>query len=166
MLLTDGNETVGDIRSVAPVVGIPLWTVPLPGREEPEVQVSEVRVPTEVREGEPFAVEVVISSSHADEGLIEIYRGDYRVVSERRQLVAGENRFRFEQTVERDRIAAFRARVSGLKQDTLIDNNSDVGLVYAAGKPRVLLVESAPELIQDLAFALEDEGIQVDVRPV
>jgi Ca-activated chloride channel family protein len=166
VLLTDGNETVGDIRSVAPVVGIPLWTVPLPGREEPEVQVSEVRVPTEVREGEPFAVEVVISSSHADEGLIEIYRGDYRVVSERRPLVAGENRFRFEQTVERDRIAAFRARVSGLKQDTLIDNNSDVGLVYAAGKPRVLLAESAPELIQDLAFALEDEGIQVDVRPV
>ncbi len=165
VLLTDGNETEGDAILSAAGAGVSVWTVPLPVRDDPEVQVSEVRVPAEVREGEPFPVEVTVSSSHEDEGLIEIFRGDYRVVSERRKIVPGENVFRFEQTVERDRIAMFRVRVSGLKQDTLLDNNSDAGLVYASGKPRVLIVESAPELIQELAFALEDEGIQVDVRP-
>jgi len=165
VLLTDGNETAGDAISSAAAAGLSIWTVPLPVRDDPEVQVSEVRVPAEVREGEPFPVEVTVSSSHEDEGLIEIFRGDYRVISERRKIAAGENIFRFEQTVERDRIAMFRVRVSGLQQDTLLDNNSDAGLVYASGKPRVLIVESAPELIQDLAFALEDEGIQVDVRP-
>jgi uncharacterized membrane protein len=41
----------------------------------------------------------------------------------------------------------------------------DTGLVFAAGKPRVLIVESDPNLIRDLAYGLEDEGIQVDVRP-
>ena len=37
--------------------------------------------------------------------------------------------------------------------------------MYTAGKPRVLIIESDPNLIRELAYALEDEGIQVDVRP-
>jgi uncharacterized membrane protein len=41
----------------------------------------------------------------------------------------------------------------------------DSALVFAAGKPRVLIIESDPNLIRDLAYALEDEGIQADVRP-
>lgn len=166
VLLSDGHETEGDVLAAAVAAGTPIWTVPLPGRDEPEVQISEVVVPPEVREGEPFVVEVVVSSNHADEGLVEVFRGGYRVISERRQLEAGENRLRFEQTVERDRLAVFRARISELGRDTLLDNNSAAGLVSASGRPRVLIVESEPERIEDLAFALEDEGVAVDVRPV
>ena len=51
------------------------------------------------------------------------------------------------------------------KQDTLLENNVDSGLVYAAGKPLVLIIESDPSVIRELAYGLEDEGIQVDVRP-
>ncbi|MFM7058614.1 MAG: VWA domain-containing protein [Planctomycetota bacterium] len=166
VLLSDGNETEGDVLSAAAAAQVPVWTMSLPGRDEPEVQISEVLVPPEVREGEPFVVEVVVSSNHADEGLVEVFRGGFRVISERRALVAGENRLRFEQTVERDRLAIFRARISGLQSDTLLDNNSAVGLVSASGRPRVLIVESEPERIEELAFALEDEGVAVDVRPV
>ncbi len=166
VLLSDGNETEGDVLSAAAALNVPVWTMPLPGRDDPEVQISEVLVPPEVREGEPFVVEVVVSSNHADEGLVEVFRGGFRVISERRQLVAGDNRLRFEQTVERDRLAIFRARISGLKSDTLLDNNTAVGLVSASGRPRVLIVESEPERIEELAFALEDEGVAVDVRPV
>ena len=166
VLLSDGNETEGDVLSAAAAADVTVWTVPLPGRDDPEVQISEVVVPPEVREGEPFVVEVVVSSNHADEGLVEVFRGGFRVISERRQLVAGENRLRFEQTVERDRLAIFRARISGLQSDTLLDNNSAAGLVSASGRPRLLIVESEPERIEELAFALEDEGVAVDVRPV
>lgn len=165
VLLTDGNQTIGNATVAASRSPVPISTVPLPTRTEPEVQVSEVGVPAEVREGEPFYVDVVISSNHADEGLVEVFRGDHKVISEIRQFAIGENRFRFQQSVDRDRMAAFKVRVSGLKQDTLLDNNSDSGLVYTAGKPRVLIIESDPDLIRELAYALEDEGIQVDVRP-
>ena len=166
VLLSDGNETSGDVLSAAAGAGVPVWTVPLPGRDEPEVQVSEVVVPAEVREGEPFAVEVVVYANHADEAFLEVFRGGFRVLGERRAITAGENRFRFEQTVEGDRLSVFRARISGLREDTLLDNNSATGLVSASGRPRVLIVESEPERIEDLAFALEDEGVSVDVRPV
>lgn len=109
VLLTDGNETTGDLFTSATSAGVPVWTVPLPGRDDPEVQVSEVIVPAEVREGEPFVVEVVVSSNHSDDALVEVFRGGFRVLGERRTIVPGENRFRFEQTVDRDRLAVFRA---------------------------------------------------------
>jgi len=165
VLLTDGNQTFGDAAAAASRSRIPITTIPLPTRAEPEVQVSQVSVPAEVREGEPFFVDVTIYSNHDDEGLIEVYRGDHKVIGETRKFKTGENKFRFQQSIDRDRMAAFKVRVSGLKQDTLLDNNADSGLVYAAGKPRVLIIESDPNLIRELAYALEDEGIQVDVRP-
>lgn len=165
VLLTDGNETAGDALATAARSRVPISTVPLPARSEPEVQISEVNVPAEVREGEPFYVEVVMHANHDDAGLIEVYRGDHKVIGEQRELKTGENRFRFQQSIERDRLAAFSVRVSGLKEDTLLDNNMDSGLVFAAGKPRVLIIESDPTLIRELAYALEDEGVQADVRP-
>ena len=165
VLLTDGNETTGDALAAAARSRVPISTVPLPARSEPEVQVSEVKVPAEVREGEPFYVEVVIHSNHDDEGLIEVYRGDHKVIGETRELKTGENRFQFQQSIERDRLAAYSVRVSGLDQDTLLDNNMDSGLVFAAGQPRVLIIESDPNLIREFAYALEDEGVQADVRP-
>lgn len=165
VLLSDGNETVGDAIAAASQSRVPISTVALPTRSDPEVQVSEVKVPAEVREGEPFYVEVIIDSNHDDKGLIEIYRGDHKVVSETKELKEGENRFRFEQSIERERLAAFSVRVSGLREDTLLDNNFETGLVYTSGQPRVLIVESDPNLIRELAYALEDEGIQADIRP-
>lgn len=165
VVLSDGNQTAGDAVAAASRSRVPVTVVSLPTRSEPEVQVSEVQVPAEVREGEPFYVEVKVHSNHEDEGTIEVFRGDHKVISEVRKLKAGENRFRFQQSIERDRLAAFSVRISGLSSDTLLDNNSDAGLVFASGKPRVLIVESNPELIDDLRYALEDEGIQVDVRP-
>jgi Ca-activated chloride channel homolog len=165
VLLSDGNQTRGDALRTSLRAGIPISTVPLPTRKEKEAQVSAVNLPAQVRQGEPFFVEVVIDSNHDDEGLIQVYRGDHQVVSEKKALKKGENRFRFQQSIESERLASFTARISGLKEDTLLDNNSESGLVYAAGKPRVLIVESDPKLIRELAAALEQEEIQVDVRP-
>jgi uncharacterized membrane protein len=165
ILLSDGNETEGDAISAASRSRIPVSAVPLPTRSEPEVQISEVAVPAEVREGEPFYVEVVVHANHEDEGFIEVYRGDHKVIGERKKLRPGENRFRFQQSIERARLAQYAVRISQLGQDTLLDNNMDSGLVYASGKPRVLIVESDPNLIRELAYALEEEGVESDVRP-
>ena len=165
VLFSDGNETSGDGIAAATRSRVPITTVPLPTRSEPEVQVSEVNVPAEVREGEPFYVEVVVQSNHDDEAVVEVYRGDHKVIGETRKLKTGENRFRFQQSIERARLAAYTVRISKMKNDTLLDNNVESGLVYAAGKPRVLIIESDPSLIRDLAYALEEEGVESDIRP-
>ena len=165
VLLSDGNQTQGDALAAASQSRVPISTVALPPRSEREVQLSAVNVPAEVREGEPFMVEVVVQSNHNDEGLIEVFRGDHKVISEKKKLKTGENRFQFQQSIERERLAAYTVRISKLANDTLLDNNIESGLVYAAGKPRVLIIESDPKLIRDLAYALEEEGVQTDIRP-
>jgi uncharacterized membrane protein len=165
VLLSDGNETQGDAMAAASQSRVAVSTIALPPRTEQEVQLSAVNVPAEVREGEPFMVEVVVQSNHEDEGLVEVFRGDHKVISEKKKLTVGENRFQFQQSIERERLAAYTVRISKLSGDTLLDNNIESGLVYAAGKPRVLIIESDPNLIRDLAYALEEEGIQADVRP-
>jgi hypothetical protein len=165
VLVSDGNETLGNGLKAALKAGLSVSTVPLPTRNEPEVQVSAVTLPAQVRQGEPFYVEVVINSNHDDEGVVTVYRGPHEVVRETRALKKGENRFRFQQTVTSERLAHYTARVQSLKSDTLLDNNTESGLVFTAGKPRVLIIESDPKLIRELTFALEQEDIQVDLRP-
>jgi Mg-chelatase subunit ChlD len=164
VLLSDGNQTKGDALKAALHAGVPISTVPLSTRSEAEVQVSAVQVPAQVREGEPFYVEVVIDSNHDDEADIEVFRGDHRVVREHKKIKKGENRFRFRQSITGERLAQYTARIQA-RSDHLLDNNAAQGLVFSSGKPRVLLVESDPKLGKHLAWALEQEGILVDVRP-
>lgn len=164
VLLSDGNQTTGDGLRTALRGGVPVFTVPLSSRSESEVQVSGVNVPAQVRDGEPFYVEVVIDSNHDDEGDVEVFRGAHRVVAERVKVKPGPNTFRFRQQVSGERMAEYTARIKGFK-DRLLDNNSAKGLVYSSGKPRVLVVDTDPKQAKHLAFALEQEGIKVDIRP-
>ena len=160
----DGNQTAGDALKAALRAKIPISTVPLPTRSDPEVQVADVQVPAQVREGEPFYVEVVIESNHDDEGTIDVYRGAHKVVSEKRKIKTGENRFRFRQTIASERLAEYTVPVNDF-HDKFLDNNTAKGLVFSNGKPRVLLVESDPKLAKHLEAALDQEGIIVDTRP-
>ena len=164
VLLSDGNQTAGDGLRTALRGGVPVYTVPLPVRAEPEVQVSNVNVPSQVRDGEPFYVEVVIDSNHDDEGEVEVFRGAHRVVSEKVKVKPGANVFRFRQQVTGERMAEYTARIKGFK-DKLLDNNAAKGLVFSSGKPRVLVVDTDPKQARYLAAALEQEGIKVDIRP-
>ncbi|WP_171189927.1 VWA domain-containing protein, partial [Alienimonas chondri] len=165
VLLTDGNETAGNAVQAALGSLDRIDVVPLPTRAEPEVAVSEVLVPSQVARGEPFFVEVAVDSNHDDEVTVEVFRGPLKVVSEKQTLKPGENRFRFRQTVERDRLAEYTVRISGAKEDALVDNNAASGLVYAAGKPRILLIDSDPDAARSLVWALEEEDVEADVRP-
>ena len=69
-------------------------------------------MPAQVREGEPFYVEVVINSNHEDEGLVEVFRGAHKVLSENRKLKPGENRFRFQQSITGERFALRAVRAA------------------------------------------------------
>ncbi|MGP0066563.1 MAG: VWA domain-containing protein [Isosphaeraceae bacterium] len=167
VLLSDGNATSGDaLKAVAAMQGkVEVLTAPLPGRTEPEAQLSAVNAPAQVLQGEPFNVEVLVDSNHDDDqGRIEVYRGDIKVADQPVKLKAGENRVVLKQTIDLGGLTPITARLKGYR-DTLLDNNSDFALVSAAGKPRVLLVESDPDQAKHLTWALEEQNMQVDVRP-
>lgn len=167
VVVSDGNETDGDALRAALTAGVPIHTVPLPTRDEPEVQVAAVEAPAEVRLGEPFYLEVDVVSNREGSGVLEIYRGDIKILDEEQgniQLKKGENTFRFRQEVTDGRLTDYTVRVRGF-EDTLLDNNAASALVSAAGKPRVLLADSSPQHTEHLRWALQEHEIQVDVRP-
>jgi len=167
VLLSDGNATSGETLKAAMALQgrVEVSTVPLPARTDPEVQLSAVNAPTQVQQGESFNVEVVVDSNHDDAaGRVEVYRGDIKVADQPLKLKKGENRVTLKQSLEQGGLTPVTARLRGYR-DTLLDNNSDFGLVYTAGKPRVLLVESELDQAKPLTWALEEQNMQVDVRP-
>ncbi len=167
VLMSDGNQTNGDGIAAATDADVPVWTVPLPTRSEPEVQMAAVEAPTQVRQGEPFFVEVVVSSNRDTEGHVDLYRGDIQigdVDAPAVKIKKGENRFRFQQTLLGQRQETFAARLRDC-DDTLLDNNEAQAIVYASGKPRVLLIDSDPDETDSLRWALDEQSIDVDVRP-
>ncbi len=166
VLISDGNQTQADAREAALALQgrVSVATVPLPARTDPEVQLSAVNAPTQVLEGESFNVDVVIDANHDDKGRVEVYRGDVKVADQDVTLKKGENRLSLKQSLEQGGLTPLTARLRGFK-DTLLDNNDDFALVFTAGKPRVLLVESEPDQAKHLTWALEEQNMQVDQRP-
>ena len=166
VLLSDGNQTMGDAREAALALRgkVRVDTMALPARTDPEVQLSAVNAPTQVLEGESFNLEIVIDANHDDAGRVEIYRGDVKVADQEVKLKPGETRLTLKQSLLQGGLTPLSARLRGFK-DTLLDNNNDFALVYSAGKPRVLLVESELDQAKHLTWALEEQNMQVDQRP-
>lgn len=167
VLLSDGNPTRGDAVAAAAAGDVPVWTMPLPARSEPEVQLAAVTAPAQVRQGEPFFVEVVVNANRAGTGYIDLYRGDIQIGEDDPQPVEikeGENRFRFRQSVSGQRQVTFAARVRGF-DDTLLDNNEASSLVYAEGRPRVLMIDPDTEQTDAFRWAMEEQEIDIEVRP-
>jgi uncharacterized membrane protein len=164
VIITDGNETHGDVLTAAVRSGAIVSTVPLPSSSEPEVQVADLKMPHTVRQGEPFYIDVVILSNVETEGNIALYKGPYKLLDETKQLQIGENVFRFRQTMDNQRQQEFTVTLSA-KQDTILDNNRLTGLVFADGKPRVLIIDSEPRTIRDFTSALREQEITAEVRP-
>ncbi|MCL2709659.1 MAG: VWA domain-containing protein [Planctomycetaceae bacterium] len=164
VVLSDGNETTGDVLSAAVRGGVAISTVPLPAPTDPEVQMAEIRLPSQVRQGEPFNLDIVVQSNVETEGLITLFSGPFRVAAENKPIKVGENVFRFRQTVEDRRQQDFSATVEAL-EDTILDNNWASGIVFTGGKPRILLIESDPRTCRDLVSALREQDIEAEVRP-
>jgi len=164
VVISDGNETHGDVLTAAVRSSAIISAVPLPSASEPEVQVADLKMPHHVRQGEPFYLDVVIQSNVETEGTIAIYKGPFKLLEERKALQTGENVFRFRQTIDNQRQQEFTVTVNA-QQDTILDNNRLSGLVFADGKPRVLIIDSEPRTIRDLTSALREQEITAEVRP-
>lgn len=168
LLLSDGNETRGDASLAAAAIGVPIHVIPLPTRDDPEVQLSDLIVPSQVRQGEPFYLELVVQANHECEAAIDLFRDDVKIDSGDQKstykLEKGENRFRIRQSINDRKQVAFAAQVR-TESDTLLDNNEATGLVFAAGKPTVLVIDEDTEQIDSFRWALEEQDLRLEVRP-
>jgi uncharacterized membrane protein len=162
VLLSDGNETEGDALAAAKIVGVPIFTVPLPGQPEKEVYVAAIEAPAKVREGEPFSIEVVVRSTREANGTLRLLCDAKEAARQQKKVAAGDNRFRLQHAIVGQPKATLTAVIEDFP-DTIAENNRASVIVFTAPRPCVLLADSQPSLAEPLAKALRGSHIDVKV---
>ena len=166
VLISDGVETQGDaIRTVlrGKDFGMEIDTLPIYPSNQPEVMVERIDVPVQVKQGEPFNLEVLVHSNHEDFAELRLFKSKFEVAKQQVRLEAGKNRVRFPQTSTESGMLTYDAVCRSI-EDTRYDNNHALGIVVVSGRPKVLLIEENESQARYLARALEDAEIQVNVR--
>ena len=166
VLISDGVETRGDVLRAGlrgKAFGVQIDTVPIYPSDVPEVMIERIDAPMQVKQGEPFHLEVFIHSNREDLAEVRLHKNKFEVAKQTVRLEMGENRIRFSQTATESGMMTYDA-ICAATQDTRYDNNHALGIVVASGKPKVLLIDENESQARYLARVLEDAEIQVNVR--
>ncbi|MDR1480254.1 MAG: VWA domain-containing protein [Planctomycetaceae bacterium] len=165
VLISDGNETIGNSLQSAVHCKIPISTVPIPESKLPEISVSKFNVPFELKSGEPFNMDLNIHSNQPADVAISIFRNEFKIYSSNSKLVTGENKFRFQQTASDERLQEFSVKIESV-QDTINENNYARKLVMTGDQPHILAIDSNVESLDNFAAAMFEQGLKVEVRPI
>ena len=168
VILTDGNQTHGDLLGEAEVAverGVEINFMPLAGRVVKDAYVQSINLPRRARIGEEIQVSALILANHQA-------RADVRLLREGRvleklsvQIAPGENWYKFITTAMGQGVTTYSVEVT-LDEDADPENNKMSGRVEILDRPRVLLISGNPEADARLVTALTGGGIQVQPAPI
>lgn len=187
VIVTDGNENVGDAKTVARTLGdagIGIDVVPIRLSSQSEVAVEKIALPSDIRRGQPLEARVVVENytqpSSANptgevKGRLRVTRrygnqdeplgdGDQAVT-----LKPGKNVFSFQHTIDVPAGYTYRADFvpDDAAADVMAQNNSATAFTHVRGKGRVLLIEDweHPQEFETLVQRLGERNIEVEVMP-
>jgi Mg-chelatase subunit ChlD len=165
VLLSDGNENRGralDEARLPAAAGVPVDVVPLGEARGVEVSVRSLEAPGALREGDTFALRLMIDSSVETSARVLLLtdgRLDTGAATELRvQLNAGANNV----VVPHDPLPpGFHTFVVQVEPsvDTVAENNEATAFTVVSGRPRVLVVEGTAGNGAHLVDALKAGGI-------
>lgn len=175
LLVTDGNETEGDVLHVASLAAanqIPIDVLPLRYAHDHEALIERVIVPAQTREGQTIPVRIVLRSVGQVTGRLHLSHNGQDISlssSEGRsglplQLNPGVNAFVFDIPIRSNGPQEFEATWSpDAGQDTVAANNSGIGVSFVHSDGKVLIVTQNELSTMHLAQLLEESGIEVEV---
>jgi secreted protein with Ig-like and vWFA domain len=142
LLISDGNENVGSAaRAIwqAQQLGVPVDTIPLPGRPKPGLVLESVAFPGQVFSGERFPIEITLTAPKAAKASVEITAEGKSIGNNNVDLAAGANHFRLQASVNSVGAIALAGKISaeGLGSTRFED-------AVTLRSPRVLLVSRDP----------------------
>jgi len=182
VLISDGNETAGDLKAVARVAAanrIPIDVLALPYNYRREVVFRRLVAPGRARSGQTIPLRFVLTSTQEASGrlLLMLNLGgrqtqpvdldpDSDGVTMPIRLKPGTNVQSISLPMGTQGVHEFEATFvpAGEGADTLAENNRASAVTFVAGKGHVLLVAADPREAAPLAGALREA--RMDVRPV
>lgn len=162
VLLSDGAQTRGDALAEAQALhaaGVPVDTIAYrPPGGAAEIWLAGVDVPRTLREGEEYAVTLLIGSSSTATAQVALFEGERALITQQVALSPGDNRLTYHTRAGQPGIVRLRATVEG-RPDTFARNNSLAATALVASRPRVLLIEGREGNAATLRAALRPAGI-------
>jgi Ca-activated chloride channel family protein len=166
VLLTDGNQTAGDLwRVLARLTRAHVRVYPIPAklRDPRDVGIARIDMPEAVNSAEPFNATVRIVCAFAGPAQV-VLRSEKALLGSRKvQLKTGLNNVVFETKLMRTGTNTLSAEVLA-KGDQTTQNNHMKRSVWVRARPNILYVEGGqPESARYLADALNAQGLIVNV---
>jgi uncharacterized membrane protein len=162
VLLTDGNENVGDAMSAVLAanrqLGVTVDVVPMGVSVANDVSVQKLQVPPKLKKGQAFEVKIHIQADQATPATVRLYRNEQFLGEKRVELTAGKNLFAFPQALPEPGYYGYDVQVD-VKGDPLPQNNRASGFAIVSGDPQILIVSADVEKDKPLAAALESSHI-------
>jgi Ca-activated chloride channel family protein len=164
LLISDGHENLGSAaRAIwqAQQLGIPIDTVPLPGRPKPGLRLESISIPGQVFSGERFPIEMTLESPSATDATVELTAEGKPIGSNHVRLTTGSNHLRLQATVNSVGAIALAGQVSaaGLGEAHFED-------AVSLRRPRVLLVSHDPPPSEEhLVRTFQANQFEVDRAP-
>ena len=163
VLLTDGNQNVDEVRNAAKIAaanGVQIDVVPFGQQSGPDASVGSIQVPSDLREGEQFALKVNVDSNFAGPARLLILQ-DNQVISDNSvTLQNGSNTFTQQLVAKSTGFVNYTAQVIAAN-DTISQNNQMDAYSQIKGGPKALLVDGHPSEHEaaNLQAALSQSGI-------
>ncbi len=162
VLISDGNQTAGDVMRAAEVVaaqGVQVDIVPLLAEPGVDAAVVEVAPPSALRAEESFEVRVTVASTTRGEAVLRLFMNETLVSEGPVALLYGQNIFTIQQPGLEEGFYSFRAQVVA-PDDQRPQNNDAYGYSQVGPKGVVLVVENTVGDAIILTQALQAAGIQ------
>lgn len=162
VLLSDGNQTAGDVWRALPrlvAAGVRVFPVPAKVRADNDAWVAGIDLPQDVRAGEPISVVVRVIATMDAVAQLSLRNGRSLLGMRRLQLRTGENRIAFEIRLARSGATTLAAEVTAAG-DAIPENNRMQETAWVGTRPRVLHVEGGQaDSARYLADALNGQGL-------
>jgi Ca-activated chloride channel homolog len=164
VLLTDGNQTAGDVWRALPQLTrahVRVYPIPAQVRGDNDAWVAGIDVPENVNAGEPITVAVRVFSAGESPARVLLKDASRLLGMRKVQLRTGVNRVAFEVRLARTGSVTLSAEVLA-KGDRVTENNRMQQSVWVSARPRILYVEGGQsESARYLTAALDRQGLEV-----
>jgi uncharacterized membrane protein len=163
VLLSDGNENVGDAMSAvlaAKPLGVTVDVVPMGVARVNDVSVQRLQVPARLKKGQAFEVKIFVQSDRATPATVRLYRKEQFLGEQKVELSPGKNLYTFPDTLSEQGFYSYDVQVDA-PNDPLPQNNRASSFTIVRGDPTLLVVSADPEQDRQLATALQSSRLQV-----